>query len=171
VDDPRTGKRFKVFWMFNGLKINQYSVMDRIYYVNGQLCYLSASKLKNSRGIPELQIIISFNDPKEAQSVYKDRWQIETAFRGLKSSGFNIEATHLTDLTRIEKLFSIIMLAFAWAYVVGVFINENIKPIRALKHGRKAKSLFKYGLEYIAEILLNPMKVGVLDIFKFLSCT
>ena len=171
VNDPRTGKRFKVFWMFNGLKINQYSVMERIYYLNGQLCYLSASKLKNSSGIPELQIIISFNCPKEAQSVYKDRWQIETAFKGLKSSGFNIEATHLTDLKRIEKLFSVVMLAFAWAYAVGVFINENIKPIRALKHGRKAKSLFKYGLEYIAEVLLNPMKVGVFDIFKFLSCT
>jgi len=171
VDDHRTGKRFKVFWMFNDLKNYQCRFMHRIYYVNGQLCYLSASKLKNSDGIPELQIIISFNGPQDAQSVYKDRWQIETAFRGLKSSGFNIEATHLNDLTRIEKLFSVIMLAFAWAYVIGVYINDNIKPIRVLKHGRKAKSLFKYGLEYIAEVLLNPRRVCELDIFKFLSCT
>jgi hypothetical protein len=66
VDDPRTGKRFKVFWMFNGLKHGQGCFMQRIYKINGQLCYISASKVKNQKGIPELQIIISFNNPQEA---------------------------------------------------------------------------------------------------------
>ena len=32
----------------------------------------------------------------------------------------------------------------------------NIKPIRILKHGRKAKSLVKYGLKEISTILLRP---------------
>jgi hypothetical protein len=70
-----------------------------------------------------------------------------------------------------EKLFSIVMLAFARAYVVGVHVNNHVKPIRMLKHGKKAKSLFKYGLQIIATILPNPMTVIDLDIFKFLSCT
>jgi hypothetical protein len=171
VDDPRTGKRFKVFWMFNGLKCGECSFQHRIYRINGRLCYLSASKMKNKKGIPELQIIISFNNPQEAKQVYKERWQIETTFRALKSSGFNIEDTHLTDLERMEKLFSIVMVAFAWAYVVGVFADKNVKPIRILKHGRRAKSFFKYGLEIIAEILLNNRNTNELNIFKFLSCT
>jgi hypothetical protein len=171
VDDPRTGKRFKVFWMFNGLKCGECRFMERIYRVNGQLCYLSASKVKNKNGIPEFQIIISFNRPETAQLAYKDRWQIETAFRALKSSGFNIEDTHLTDLNRIEKLFSVVMVAFAWAYVVGVFADQNLKAIRMLKHGRRAKSLFKYGLEIIAAVLLNPLTKIEFDVFKFLSCT
>ena len=171
VDDPRTGNRFKAFWAFNDLKCGECRFLHRIHRVNGQLCYLSASKVKNKEGIPELQIIISFNKPENAQQVYRDRWQIETAFKSLKSSGFNIEATHLTDLERIEKLFSIVMVAFAWAYVVGVFANENIKPIRILKHGKKAKSLLKYGLEMIATVLLNPITTIDVEIFKFLSCT
>jgi hypothetical protein len=157
VDDPRTGKRFKAFWMFNNIKCGEYRFFRRIYRVNDQLCYLSASKVKNKQGVPELQIVITFNKPEDAQQTYKERWQIETAFRALKSSGFNIEDTHLTDLNRIEKLFSIVMVAFAWAYVVGVFANNNIKPIKILKHGKRAKSLFKYGLEIIAAILLNPL--------------
>ncbi|MDR1895508.1 MAG: IS4 family transposase, partial [Prevotellaceae bacterium] len=95
----------------------------------------------------------------------------ETAFRALKSSGFNIEDTHLTDLKRIEKLFSIVMVAFAWAYVVGIYINDHIKPITIKTHGRRAKSLFKYGLECIANILLNICNSNDLDVFKFLSCT
>ncbi|KAA6347268.1 hypothetical protein EZS27_005235, partial [termite gut metagenome] len=39
------------------------------------------------------------------------------------------------------------------------------------KHGRMAKSLFKYGLGMIANILLNPKCTHEIDIFKFLSCT
>ena len=89
----------------------------------------------------------------------------------MKSGGFNIENTHLTDLTRIEKLFTAVMIAFAWAYAVGVYVSKNLKPVRILEHGRKAKSLLKYGLEIIATMLLNPLVETEIDVFKFLSCT
>jgi hypothetical protein len=171
VDDPRTGKRFKAFWMFNDLPCGQCRCLHRIYRVNGQLCYLSGSKTNNKQGVTEFQIIISFNKPQSAQQLYKERWQIETAFRALKSSGFNIEDTHLADISRIEKLFAIVMVAFAWAYVVGIFADQYIKAIRILKHGNRAKSLFKYGLEIIAAVLLNPYVTIEFDIFRFLSCT
>ncbi len=39
------------------------------------------------------------------------------------------------------------------------------------KHGRRAKSLVKYGLEFLAEILLNPFKLNKINVFSFLSCT
>ena len=97
--------------------------------------------------------------------------QYETAFRALKSSVFNIEATHLTDIDRIEKLFSLVAIAFTWSYLVGIFLNEHMKPIRVLKNDRRAKSFFKYGLEYIAMMLLNTEFQSYIDIFKFLSCT
>ena len=159
ITDPRNGHKIKASVMFADLKAGQGRCLHRIYQVNGQFCYLSASKVFGKDAKPELQIIISFNQPQYAKQTYKERWQIETAFKGLKSSGFNIENTHLTDLERIEKLFTIVMLAFAWAYVVGVFVNNTIKPIRILKHGRKAKSLLKYGLEFIATFLLNPINL------------
>jgi hypothetical protein len=171
VDNPRTGKRIKASFMFAGLRCGECRCLHRIYRVNGQLCYLSASKGKSKTGQPELQIIISFDQPHNALQCYKERWQIETAFRGLKSSGFNIEDTHLTERARIEKLFSIVMLAFAWAYVVGIHADNNLKPIRILKHGYRAKSLFKLGLSIIATCLLNPLKRMDFDVFKFLSCT
>lgn len=49
--------------------------------------------LKNSDGVPELQILICYNRPEAAVATYKQRWQIETCFRAMKSSGFNIEDT------------------------------------------------------------------------------
>lgn len=167
---PRNGHRIKATWLFNHLKINQFEFLHGIVYVNGQLCYLSASKIKNKQGFPELQIIVSFNKPDEAQSVYKERWQIETAFKALKTSGFNIEDTHLTDIERINKLFALVLVAFVWAFKAGIFLN-TLRPIKIKKHGRKAKSLFKYGLTYIANILFTNNIENFRDCCDFLSCT
>jgi hypothetical protein len=141
-----------------------------IVWVNGQLCYLSASKVKNKHGTLELQIIVSFNKPDESNSLYKERWQIESAFKALKTSGFNIEDTHLTDLDRINKLLALVLFAFTWAYIAGVFL-DSIYPIKIKNHGRRAKSLFKYGLVYLASVLFSNDLNKFKDICKFLSCT
>ena len=110
--------------------------------MNNQLCYLSGSKVKNKQGKPELQILVSFSNPESAMLIYKERWQIETAFKAMKTSGFNIEDTHLTDIERIEKLVALVIVAFTWAYVVGDYIDRYIKPIEIKKHGKRARSIF-----------------------------
>jgi len=170
IEIPRNRHRVKASWLFNHLKINQYEFYRGIVYINGQLCYLSASKIKNKKGIPELQIIVSFSKPDKAQSLYKERWQIETAFKALKSSGFNIEDTHLTDIERISKLLALVQVAFVWAYKAGIFL-DSLRPIKIKKHGRRAKSLFKYGLTYLASVLFSNSLENFIECCKFLSCT
>ncbi len=86
----------------------------------------------------------------------------------MKSSGFDIEKTHLSDVKRIEKLVLLIMVAFVWAYKVGIYIHENIKQIEIKKHGRKAKIIFKTCLEFS---FLNDSYTPEFNIFEFLSCT
>lgn len=142
-----------------------------MHIVNDQYCYLSAARMKNRDGKPELQIILSFNKFDEAVESYKTHWQIETCFKSLKSSGFNVEDTHLADIQRIERLFAVLTIAFLWAYLVGIFKDQFIKPIRTLNNGRRAFSFFKYGLDTISSILLNPDRQTDIDIFKILSCT
>ena len=100
--------------------------------------------------------------------MYKQRWQIETMF---KSSGFNIEDSHVRIQEQMANLFSIVMIAYVWCYLVGINIHENIKEIKVLNHGGRAKSLFKYGLEYISQCLLNHRNLYHIDIFKILSYT
>lgn len=87
------------------------------------------------------------------------------------NSGFNVEDTHLKDNQRIERLFAILTIAFLWAYLVGVFKDQNIRPIRTLNNGRRAFSFFKYGLDAISSILLNLDRQTDIDFFKILSCT
>lgn len=116
-------------------------------------------------------ILVSFNNPELAKEYYKQRWQIETLFRAMKSSGFNIEDTHVTDLKRLEILFLLTMIAFVWCYKVGDYLDEKIKKITIITHLRKAISIFKYGLDYIPKELLTGFKILNINIVHFLSCT
>lgn len=167
VYNPRTNKTCKAFRMFSDLKSGQYKHHPKRVMVNNQWCYISGCKLDNG----EFLIIISFSDPNQAQDKYKERWQIEMCFKAMKSSGFDIEKTHLTDLERIKKLILLVMVAFIWCYKVGIYIHENIKQIKTKSHGRKAKSIFKHGLSYIASRLLNTECEDDINISLFLSCT
>ena len=166
VSDPRTGKTVPAWWLFNGVPQGQVRVLERLVRVGGQLCYLSGSKTRNKQGKLEYQILASFNKPDRANTTYKERWQIEMTFKALKSSGFNIEDTHLNHLDRIEKLLLMVIVAFTWAYRIGIHVHRNIKPIRSLKHGYKAKSIFKYGLETILSCLLNNYNSKLYKIYQ-----
>ena len=63
--------------------------------------------------------------PAEALDAYADRWQIETLFGCLKSRGFNLENTHLTDPQRLSKLMGLLALAFVWAYRTGMLLHDT----------------------------------------------
>lgn len=167
---PRTGKRVKASWLFNPLKINEFRFHENIVLVNNVLCYISGSKVYDKNGVPELQIIISFNNPQRANTLYKERWQIESAFKALKSSGFNLDDTHLTQADRVQKLFALVIIAFTWAYIVGIELDK-LNPIKIKKHGRRAKSLIRYGLDYITNILFCNDLIRLKECCKFLSCT
>jgi hypothetical protein len=120
----------------------------------------------------EFVIVASYRFDPLALAKYKDRWQIETLFRSLKSSGFNFEDTHLTDPDRISKLLALACVAFIWVYLVGINKNNNGHPIEIKKHGRRAYSLFTFGLMFLTHALLNPLSIkDLLNYIQILSCT
>jgi hypothetical protein len=100
-------------------------------------------------------LILATNIKQEkALTYYKQRWEIEMLFSALKKRGFNLEETHMSANEKIDSLIAVLSLAFVWSHSIGEWLNEK-KPLKALKHGRKSKSIFLYGLEYLAEIFLN----------------
>jgi hypothetical protein len=52
----------------------------------------------------------------------------------------------------LAKLFALVIIAFTWAYIVGIELDK-LNPIKIKKHGRRAKSLMEYGLDYVTNIL------------------
>jgi len=160
-----------VFWLFNSLKKGEFFHYPKIVKINEVMCYVSGSKVVEKSGKIGFIIIISFSKPCKSLFYYQKRWQIETLFKAFKSSGFNIENTHVTEQKRLEKLFMVVMIALVWCYKTGDYLHENVKQIKLKKHRRKAFSIFKYGLNYLNNSLLNPKNVTNIDCFQFLSCT
>ena len=56
--------------------------------------------------------------------------------------------------------------AFVWCYIVGDYLDQHVKSIAIKKHGHRPKSVFKYGLEYISNTLLNSQKEDFINIFS-----
>lgn len=82
---------------------------------------------------------------------YRRRWTIETLFGNLKTKGFNLEDTHITNAEKLSTLLCVLSLSVALAVKTGAGMAA-IKPIPIKKHGRKAWSLFAFGLHTFRKI-------------------
>jgi hypothetical protein len=100
-------------------------------------------------------LLVSNKASDEALDKYKKRWKIEVLFPSLKSRGLNFEDTHLRDAQRLKTLLAVLTLAFCWAYHVGAWRHE-VQPIRVTKHQRPAKSIFRYGFDWVRQALNKP---------------
>jgi len=88
----------------------------------------------------------------ETWALYKRRWSVECTFSSLKTRGFDLERTGVTQLKRLERLFGLAILAWISVLKVGVWLHA-FHPVQVLAHGRKAMSLVRYGSERLRNAL------------------
>ena len=105
---------------------------------------------------PFLILAASGIDPAEATEFYRQRWAIETMFAALKSRGFDLEETHVTEPGKVENLVGLLALAFGWTRLVGEERAAREGPPTTKSHGRKERSLFRYGLDRLQNIFSTP---------------
>ena len=122
----------------------------------------------------ELLILISNEPSPEMIEEYRRRWQIETLFGCMKSRGFDLEETHLRESERLEKLLGLLALAICWSWLAGEKICQT-KPITVKKHGHRAKSIFRVGLDYLEQVFRNAVSLAkskeTQELILILSCT
>jgi hypothetical protein len=154
--------------IFEHLAIGQSLVLSHRRTMWGLQVYLVGCKLKAGKYL----IIVTTAEPKTALANYAQRWKIEVLFGILKSRGFRFEETHLTDLERISKLLALLTLSVVWALKIGEWRHQQ-KPLRVKKHGRLAKSIFRYGFDFLRTTLFAlDLKVNDwIFLLSFLSCT
>jgi hypothetical protein len=111
----------------------------------GLSLYISIEK---RRGAKEQMIVVSNFQFEDPLGMYRRRWEIETMFGCLKTRGFRMEDTHITDPDKIEKVVFVLAIAFCWAYRMGD-IQDRVQAIEVKTHGRRARSLFREGLNLI----------------------
>ncbi len=134
-----------------------------------KLIFSQACRLDDDPDVPPLSIVIrrlktgellvlaTNAKPKAALARYRNRWRIECLFANLKTRGFNLEATHLTNPAKLETL--IALLAIAVALVAKSSATTKTK-IAIKPHGRKAISTFSLGLKTFCKALAcqNPIQ-------------
>jgi hypothetical protein len=144
------GAEASVGVLFQDLQSAQQRVLSDPRKLWGQTVYLAALRLPDG----ELLIVATGHLLDDPITHYGKRWQIETLFGCFKSKGFNFEDTHMVDPARINKLLVLLSVAFCWAHKAGEWRHEE-KAITVKKHGRKSQSWFRYGLDYVRDILIN----------------
>lgn len=110
---------------------------------------------KNKKKRKRVLAIVTNTEAKLALNEYKNRWSIEVMFKKLKTDGFNLEQTHLKDPIRLRKLFALCAIAFTICLLIGITKHFKIKPIKLKKHGFKAVSFFRYGLNAIRRAIVD----------------
>ncbi len=163
------GKRsLKVKTVFADLQPGQHRVLRHQRRVWGYWVYVAALRLEDG----SLLVVATQSAPKTAIADYANRWGIETLFGIFKTRGFCLESTHLKDAERLSKLLALLTLALCWAMRTGGWLHQ-LKPLQLKKHGRKAKSIFRYGFDHLRSIVLNLQHKGddFVEVLQFLSCT
>jgi IS4 transposase len=61
----------------------------------------------------------SFVELGDLFEAYRQRWEIETLFGCLKTRGFCLEATRVSEPERLKKMMALLALSFCWAIKVG----------------------------------------------------
>lgn len=161
-------KQLRASIVFAHLQPGQTVVLSGKKLVWGRLVYVSALRLDSG----ELLIVITPESSPTAVSDYGKRWGIETLFGMFKTRGFCLESTHFRDSERLSKLVALMTLALCWAVKTGEWLHQN-SPIKVKKHGRLAKSVFRYGLDYLRSIVtdLDLKQDEFFVSLQFLSCT
>jgi hypothetical protein len=154
--------------VFSHLKIGDSQILSRRKCLWGHWVYVAALRLEDN----SLLLVIANERSQTLINDYAHRWGIETLFGIFKSRGFNLEDTHLQDSERLSRLFALLAIALCWAHRTGQWLSEN-KPIVIKKHGRKAKSIFRYGFDFLRCLLLNleQYETEFCRSLCFLSCT
>ena len=167
-------------WLFRDCPIQKERSLG-IRMVLGRPRFVTGTRLASG------DYLILVSDVARPLCEYSLRWGIEPMFGAFKSRGSGthpkgrvLEATHVTDPTRLSRLLCLLALAYTWSGVCGlwVFSRVGFKPdgsVKVNKHGRLPISVFRLGLDFLqpfAKMLCRSVKeCEAVTALQFLSST
>ena len=95
----------------------------------------------------ELLALACSGRPRHALARYRQRWTIETMFGNLKTKGFALEATHLTDPDKLCTLLALMAFAVALTVKTGVAM-ARLHPIPVQEPGCVKTPTFDLRIEF-----------------------
>jgi hypothetical protein len=126
--------------------------------IKGLKCHLAMDFSKNKKGEDDPLLVLTNDSNCDALKIYRERWSIEVFFQSIKERGFNLESSHLQDINRYAKLFTMCCISFVICLTIGVYSDACEQEIPIKNHGYKANSYFRHGLNILRETLVKIAK-------------
>ncbi|WP_428194466.1 IS4 family transposase, partial [Deinococcus saxicola] len=158
--DTRVGG-MQVWAIFKKLEPGEYRCWHERMNIYG--VKLRVLACKNHQG--DILYLAYHGRAEKAIKRYALRWGCETMHQrasptrvlfcprqAMKSRGFHLEDSHVTDTERMTTLFGVVVLAFVWCCLTGEQ-EESREPTEQLGHGYRPKSLFRRGLDALQRAL------------------
>lgn len=166
----RRGARVAASRLFANRRLGQVVELAGARRLWGREVYVSGMRLAGG----DLLAVVAPRQSVEMIAEYAVRWEIETLFGCLKSRGFRMEETHLTDPQRLGRLVALLALAFSWAHVIGEWLTQA-RPLKTKNHGRMERSIFRHGFDHLRRILCGDLckmkRLAFRQVIQLLSCT
>jgi len=112
-------------------------------------------------------LISNCSDPNKIKEFYKKRQIIETFFSDLKTKGFHLQKSHISDLRRLGNLMVAACIAYIWIVLLGKYaLNKGLNKIFH-RTDRCDLSLLQLGFRYIEHLInnnLTPPKINLLEV-------
>lgn len=162
VRNTATRKSSRLKTILSSLAVGQSVVLADAYIASGDMKVRIYAVRRLVRDGDSLLILATNVESRFTDKMYRPRWQIETAFRAMKSAGFNMEETHLPLNGRFQNMLSIILIAYACAFIEGLLkMRKTGIPIMK-QNGRRRFSIFSWGLDFvIADIWKDGSNTGL----------
>jgi hypothetical protein len=142
-------------WLFRRGRIGKEQTLSGKRWCLGHALFISGMRFRNEKG--EIEFLIVASDVPAPLSDYGLRWGIENLFSGLKSRGFDLEATHLMAGERLSRLLWVLTIAFCWCVAVGSAVLAEREATGRVIHkkglGRLAKSALRCGVDTLRSLL------------------
>jgi hypothetical protein len=113
----------------------------------------------------------NLSDPDEVLRLYRCRMWTEEMFGDLKGNGFDLEATHLRDLDKLNRLTLAVCLLYVRLVALGVDLTKLGYASQVDRTDRRDLSYFRRGFDFLKRCLkLNqPILPGFFPDFALLS--
>lgn len=137
------------------LKSRSQCKLDNVTVLSIKGLSVAMKKVKDKQGKDDFLIVLTNTVAHKALSGYRKRWSIEVMFQDFKKQGFCLEESHLSEPYKIVKLMYLVSVAYCFCLHAGFVYEKQMGAIPRKKHGYRAYSLFRKGLDLLRRVLFK----------------
>lgn len=123
----------------------RFTTMHDVAYTKNHHGPVNATVWQERKWDNPIYLLSNFDLSYETAWYYRKRWSIETFFGDIKSRGFNIHKSKLTDPQRVAKLLIVACLAYILLFKLGENEQKSHLIPKATRKDRMDLSIFTLG--------------------------